>query len=131
MITPKHALRDHEKFAVHVSLHGAHPHSTPEDQNVPFGLFTVNGGSVTAGQPNFSHIIYPVNDHPADKASYDISFDVPAGTTAVANGDLVFRRTSRGRTLQRVLHARADGVRADPARGRRLRRDPRGRACAA
>ena len=37
----------------------------------------MNGGSVTAGQPDFGHDFYPVNDHPADKASYDISFDVP------------------------------------------------------
>ena len=61
-------------------------------------LETVNGGSVTAGQQNFGHDIYPVNDHPADKASYDIHFDVPEGTTAVANGDLVSRTTTNGRT---------------------------------
>ena len=77
MITPKHALRDNEKFAVTVRYT-----ATPfvPTNNVPFGFFTVNAGSVTAGQPNFSHTFYPVNDHPADKASYDISFDVPAGT---------------------------------------------------
>jgi aminopeptidase N len=95
VITPRHALRDNGKFAVTVR-YTATPF-VPTDI-FPFGFFTVNGGSVTAGQPNFSHTFYPVNDHPADKASYDIGFDVPAGTTAVANGDLVFRRTSHGRT---------------------------------
>jgi aminopeptidase N len=94
-ITPRRSLRDHEKFAVTVR-YTTHPF-VPTDI-FPFGFFTVNGGSVTAGQPNLSHTFYPVNDHPADKASYDISFDVPEGTTAVANGDLVFRRTSNGRT---------------------------------
>jgi aminopeptidase N len=94
-ITPKHALRDNEKFAATVR-YTAHAF-TPTDI-FPFGFFTVNGGSVTAGQPNVGHTFYPVNDHPADKASYDISFDVPEGTTAVGNGDLVFRRTSHGRT---------------------------------
>src|SRR3954470_24414593 len=95
VITPKHALRDTEK----VGVSGRYT-ATPfvPTNNVPFGFFTVNAGSVTAGQPNFSHTFYPVNDHPADKASYDISFDMPAGTTAVANGDLVFRRTSHGRS---------------------------------
>ena len=97
-ITPSHSLRDNEKFAVRVRYTAHTRNQTPEDQNLPFGWFTVNGGSVTAGQPNFGHVIYPVNDHPADKASYDISFDVPAGTTAVANGDLVFRFTRHGRT---------------------------------
>ena len=86
-----------------VPLHGAHPHpDAGGPETLPFGWFTVNGGSVTAGQPNFGNVIYPVNDHPADKASYDIRFDVPAGTTAVGNGDLVFRRTSGGRTAART-----------------------------
>jgi aminopeptidase N len=97
VITPRHALRDHEKFAVRVT-YTAHAFTPAADNPFPFGFFTVNGGSVTAGQPNFSNTFYPVNDHPADKASYDIRFNVPAGTTAVGNGDLVFRRTSHGRT---------------------------------
>jgi aminopeptidase N len=96
VITPEHALRDHEQFAAQVT-YTAHAF-TPQNDPLPFGFFTVSGGSVTAGQPNFSNTFYPVNDHPADKASYDISFDVPAGTTAVGNGDLVSRRTSQGRT---------------------------------
>jgi aminopeptidase N len=97
-ITPAHALRDHEKFAVRVS-YTAHAFTPdPATDPFPFGWFTVNGGSVTAGQPNFSHDIYPVNDHPADKASYLIRFDVPEGWTAVGNGDLEYRRTVAGRT---------------------------------
>jgi aminopeptidase N len=96
-ITPRHALRDGEKFAATVR-YTAHAYTPAANDIFPFGFFTVNGGSVTAGQPDFGHTFYPVNDHPADKASYDISFDVPAGTTAVGNGDLVFRRTSHGRT---------------------------------
>jgi len=97
VITPAHALRDREKFAVRVT-YTAHAFTPAANDPFPFGFFTVNGGSVTAGQPNFSHTFYPVNDHPADKASYDIRFDVPAGTTAVGNGDLVFRRAVGGRT---------------------------------
>ena len=97
-ITPSRPIRDHEKFAVRVSYTAHTRNQTPADQNLPFGWFTVNGGSVTAGQPNFGHVIYPVNDHPADKASYDFRFDGPEGTTAVANGDLVFRSTRNGRS---------------------------------
>jgi aminopeptidase N len=96
-ITPRRPLRDHEKFAVRVR-YTAHPITPDPADPFPFGWFTVNGGSVTAGQPNFAHTFYPVNDHPADKASYDISFNVPEGTTAVGNGDLAFRRTAHGRT---------------------------------
>src|SRR3954464_13072740 len=97
VITPARALHDHEKFVVRVD-YTAHTSPPAPGDPFPFGWFTVNGGSVTAGQPNFGHDIYPVNDHPADKASYDIHFDVPEGTTAVANGDLVSRTTTNGRT---------------------------------
>jgi aminopeptidase N len=98
-ITPKRAIRKHDKFVATVSYTSHTRTQTPEDQNLPFGWFTVNGGSVTAAQPDFGHDIYPVNDHPADKASYTIEFNVPEGTTAVANGDLVFRRSKAGRTF--------------------------------
>ena len=40
----------------------------------------------------------PSNDHPRDKASFTIRFDVPAGTTAIANGVQVSKTTRRGRT---------------------------------
>src|ERR1700754_772642 len=99
VITPKRAIRNRDKFVATVSYTSHTRTQTPEDQNLPFGWFTVNGGSVTAAQPDFGHDIYPVNDHPADKASYTIEFNVPEGTTAVANGDLVFRRSKAGRTF--------------------------------
>ena len=70
-----------------------HPAGRTDD--LPFGWFTTVDGSVTAGQPDRSHTIYPVNDHPADKASYTIRLDVPEGVTAVANGEL--RRSSHAR----------------------------------
>ena len=63
---------------------------------------------MTAGQPNFAHAIYPVNDHPADKASYSFHVDVPAGTEAVANGISLGRRTEREQ----------DGVAATSCRSR-------------
>jgi aminopeptidase N len=98
-ITPKRAIGKRDKFVATVSYTSHTRTQTAEDQGLPFGWFTVNGGSVTAGQPDFGHDIYPVNDHPADKASYTIEFNVPEGTTAVANGDLVFRRSHGGRTF--------------------------------
>ena len=50
------------------------------------GFFVTRDGSATAPQPYFAHLIYPSNDHPRDKASFSFRIDVPAGTTAVANG---------------------------------------------
>jgi aminopeptidase N len=63
------------------------------------GWLTTRDGSVTAAQPDRAQSIFPVNDHPFDKASYSFRLDVPQGITAVANGALVGRRDRGGRTL--------------------------------
>jgi aminopeptidase N len=53
---------------------------------------------VTAGQPNATHDFLPSNDHPRDKATFTIRFDVPAGEFAIANGERLAKYTSSGRT---------------------------------
>jgi aminopeptidase N len=97
VITPRRALRDRSRFVTQVDFTSGPTPPAPGDP-FPFGWFTTNDGSVTAGQPNFAHVIYPVNDHPADKASYTFRVDVPQGTTAVANGVKLWSRTRGGRT---------------------------------
>lgn len=46
-------------------------------------------GWVTLSAPNVSRLWMPVNDTPADQASYRFSLDVPRGFVGVANGRLV------------------------------------------
>src|SRR5262245_1965896 len=93
VITPRKALKDNERFTTTV-LYTAGPYLYDPDPNnfpdafLPFGWFTTQDGSVTAGQPNLANTIYPVNDHTADKATYSFVIDVPQGTTAAANGIL-------------------------------------------
>ena len=107
VITPRHSLRDNERFTTTVNYTSGPYLYTPDfDPNnplglLPFGWFTTQDGSVTAGQPDRAHEIYPVNDHTADKASYSFVVDVPAGTTVAANGVLTSSRTSAGRTVWR------------------------------
>ena len=69
------------------------------DDTFPFGWFATADGSVTAFQPNVAHLSYPVNDHPADKATYTFHLDVPAGITAVANGVATGASSAGGRTV--------------------------------
>lgn len=40
------------------------------------------------GEPDVASAWFPVNDHPADKASYTIKVTVPEGLEAVSNGRL-------------------------------------------
>ena len=61
--------------------------------------FGTPSGSFTAFQPNYAHTKFPSNDHPSDKASYTLRFDVPDGTTAVGNGEATGRFSRHGRTV--------------------------------
>ncbi|HEY3481915.1 MAG TPA: M1 family metallopeptidase, partial [Streptomyces sp.] len=53
-------------------------------------------GAVGANEPESAWWWFPSNDHPADKASYDVKVKVPSGDQAISNGLLVSRRTSGG-----------------------------------
>ncbi len=96
VITPARAIHKGRTFLVNVDF-TAGP-DVPVD-TLPFGWFTTEDGSVTAGQADLGHTIYPVNDHPADKATYTIKLDVPEGVTAVANGVLRWQHTRGGRSV--------------------------------
>ena len=98
VITPRLPLLKGLPFVVQVSHYTAHPSEPNPDELLSTTFFTTPEGSATAGQPASAHVFMPSNDHPRDKASFTIRFDVPAGITAVANGVQVFKSTSRGRT---------------------------------
>jgi aminopeptidase N len=59
---------------------------------------------VTMNEPHMATWWFPANDHPRDKASFDIRITVPRGTDVVANGVLVSERHRQGRT---TVHWRA------------------------
>ncbi|MYX43316.1 M1 family peptidase [Streptomyces sp. SID89] len=45
-------------------------------------------GAVAADEPEAAWWWFPSNDHPSDKATYDVSVAVPDGTQAISNGTL-------------------------------------------
>ncbi|MER6500532.1 M1 family metallopeptidase [Streptomyces sp. NPDC001455] len=55
-------------------------------------------GAVAAQEPESAVWWYPSNDHPLDKATYDISVSVPDGTQAISNGTLQSRSSKLGWT---------------------------------
>jgi len=97
VITPRRPLRNRERFLVRVTHFTAVP-TEPGDDPSSTAFFIHEDGSATAGQPFYEHFVYPSNDHPRDKASFTFRFDVPAGTTAVANGLPLGHWTRKGRT---------------------------------
>jgi aminopeptidase N len=53
----------------------------------------------TMQEPYGAYSWYAVNDHPSDKAFYDVTIHAPRGEVGVSNGSLVSRRTVAGRTV--------------------------------
>ncbi|HEY7103445.1 MAG TPA: M1 family metallopeptidase [Mycobacteriales bacterium] len=100
IITPRKAIRQNQRFSVTVTYaadpRGAHNCPTPPPLTGT-AWFPSDDGFVIAGQPNCSHTVFPSNDHPRDKASYDFTLTAPSDLTAVANGALV-KKVSHGAT---------------------------------
>ena len=89
-----------------VVVYGGHPGpaSAPAERaDIPHVGWTNTraGGMWTMQEPFGAFTWYPVNDHPSDKAFYDLRVDVPRPFVGVANGDLVSRTRAHGRTVTR------------------------------
>ena len=95
VITPARGLRDGRRFTVEIRYDG-----NPQPNNGPGsdGFIPTDDGALVIGEPHVASSWFPVNDHPSDKASYDVRMTVPAGLEAVSNGVLVDSQTRNGWT---------------------------------
>jgi aminopeptidase N len=66
-----------------------------------YGWVAFPDGAFVANEPDGAPTWYPVNDIPSDKATYEFNITVPKGKTAVANGELISKRTKDGWTSWR------------------------------
>jgi aminopeptidase N len=66
------------------------------------GWTTTRRGEVwTMQEPFGAFTWYPVNDHPSDKAFYDVRIAAPRGMVGIFNGRLTHRKVVHGRTVTR------------------------------
>lgn len=66
------------------------------------GFTVTSSGAVwTMQEPYGAFTWYPVNDHPSDKALYDVTVHAPARWTGISNGRLVSRKDGARRTMTR------------------------------
>ncbi|HEY3501562.1 MAG TPA: M1 family metallopeptidase [Actinocatenispora sp.] len=97
VVTPRRLLRRGTPFAVTVAYtadpKAAH-HCAPANAPTDSGWLPTPDGFATAGQPSCARSVFPGSDHPSDKAAYTFRLTAPSTLTAVANGNLVSRRTS-------------------------------------
>ncbi|MFJ3694586.1 M1 family metallopeptidase [Streptomyces sp. NPDC090052] len=97
-IRPHHDLARGETFRTVVRYAGTPRTITDPDASEEGWLPDDMDGALALGEPTGSMAWFPGNDHPSDKATYDIAVTVPAGLQAVSNGRLTSQRTSGGRT---------------------------------
>ena len=96
-ISPASELADGQTFTVVVGYRG--PARRPRDVTGSlFGWIRTDDGAFVANECDGAPTWFPSNDHPTDKATYDIGITVPAGKTAVSNGTLISSTTVGGWT---------------------------------
>ncbi len=91
VVTPATPIAAGTSFAVTVRYHGT-PRKLGWGGEKPF--LAMPGEAMATNQPHIAPWWYPVNDHPRDKATYDITVAVARGAQVVSNGSLVGHRTS-------------------------------------
>ncbi|GAA0626929.1 M1 family metallopeptidase [Streptomyces crystallinus] len=87
-----------ERFRTTVAYSGTPRTLTDQDDSHEGWLRTAGGGALALGEPAGSMTWFPSNNHPADKATYDLKVTVPKGLTALSNGELTSTVTAGGRT---------------------------------
>ncbi|MER7331340.1 MULTISPECIES: M1 family metallopeptidase [unclassified Micromonospora] len=85
VVTPRHGLPRGRQFTVEVDYSGV-PVTKADGQLGSGGFLHTADGAVALGQPWSAAAWFPVNDHPSDKATYDIEVTVPDGLAALSNG---------------------------------------------
>ncbi|MFC4008277.1 M1 family metallopeptidase [Nonomuraea purpurea] len=93
-VTPAAPIDKQDRFTVKVVYDGT-PQPAKDSANLgTYGFIPTADGAFVASEPNGSKTWFPSNDHPADKATFDFAITVPAGVTALANGELTGRPTT-------------------------------------
>lgn len=96
-VRPHDDLTKGETFRTTVRYSGTPVTITDPDGSQEGWLRTADG-ALALGEPTGSMAWFPGNNHPSDKASYDITVTVPKGLQAVSNGELRTETTTKDRT---------------------------------
>ncbi|MFR9774755.1 M1 family metallopeptidase [Micromonospora sp. MS34] len=100
IVTPAHGLPAGKSFTVEVAYGGV-PRPLPSAELGDGGFQATPDGAIALGQPESASTWFPVNDHPSDKATYDVEVTVPDGLAALGNGVPKGRSSKDGWTTWR------------------------------
>jgi aminopeptidase N len=98
-VTPDVAIAQGADFTAVVRYHGV-PQPVP-DPSAPgeIGWLTAESGTFVVSEPVGAMGVFPNNDHPSDKATYDVVVTAPSTATVVANGTRTDRQEAGGATI--------------------------------
>lgn len=99
-VRPHDDLSSGETFRTTVRYSGT-PRTLTDPDGSEEGWLPTADGALALGEPVGSMAWFPGNDHPSDKATYDIAVTVPKGLQAVSNGELTGRSDEGGRSTYR------------------------------
>jgi aminopeptidase N len=85
VITPAEGIVKDTEFTVEIGYSGK-PGPIKSPDFGEGGFLHTDDGAIALGQPESASTWFPVNDHPSDKATYDIEATVPEGLSALSNG---------------------------------------------
>jgi aminopeptidase N len=84
VVLPRTPIGVGTQFSVTVTYSGV-PQSVNDSLGIS-GFLHTDDGAIVAGQPEGAATWFPVNDHPRDAATYELSITVPEGLQAISNG---------------------------------------------
>jgi aminopeptidase N len=93
-VRPADVLRRGKVVSVRVAYSGRTGQPVDNTDSL-FGWVSTDDGALVVSEAYGAPTWFPVNDTPADKATYTITATVPKGSDAVANGRMVGKPTSR------------------------------------
>jgi aminopeptidase N len=96
-VTPARGVDVGTTMTVHV-VYGGVPKKYSVPQLGDEGLLTYGTEAIAQGEPQVAATWYPVNDHPRDKATYDITVTAPSSMSALSNGVLAGKTASGATT---------------------------------
>lgn len=102
VIAPPAGILDGAGFDVDVRYSGK-PRFVLDPDGSKDGWVPTHDGAVVVNEPQGAPTWFPCNDHPLDKATYDISVEVPRGLKAISNGTLE-GRTRHGNQIEFDWH---------------------------
>ncbi len=86
VVTPATPIDNGDPFKVRVQYAGK-PAQASSSTNLG-GWFLTSDGAIAAGEPEVASVWFPSNDHPSDKATFDLYVTTKATKKVISNGEL-------------------------------------------